>query len=226
MWTWNATLFGVFPYIAILLAVFGAIYRYFANRFSYSSVSSQFLENRTVFWGSVSWHYGIIPILLVHLFSGILPGVSAFILGSNVSLFVLEVVGHGLAYMTIFGIGVLIVRHLVNPKILAVTSSLDWILLIDLGVQVVVGVIIAISYRWGSLWYLRTATPWFWSLVSLNPDYSTIVNLPWLVKFHMVNGYVVILLFPFTRLVHLVTFPVTYLWRPFQVVIWNRRLAK
>jgi nitrate reductase gamma subunit len=223
--TWNTFLFGVFPYIAILLAVFGSIYRYFAHRFSYSSLSSQLLENRALFWGSLSWHYAIIPILLAHLFSGIFPGVSAAILGSNVSLFIFEWLGYALAYMAAFGLAILIARRIVFPKIFAVTSLMDWILLADLALQVVVGSTIAISYRWGSLWYLRTAVPWFWSLVSLNPDYSSIINLPWLVKLHMFNGFVVILLFPFTRLAHLVTVPVTYLWRPFQVVIWNRRPA-
>ncbi|MBI4301931.1 MAG: respiratory nitrate reductase subunit gamma, partial [Chloroflexi bacterium] len=47
--------------------------------------------------------------------------------------------------------------------------------------------------------------------------------LPWAVKSHMLGGFLIIALFPFTRLVHLVTFPITYLWRPYQVVIWNRR---
>jgi menaquinol-cytochrome c reductase iron-sulfur subunit len=38
----------------------------------------------------------------------------------------------------------------------------------------------------------------------------------------MFNAFVVIGLFPFTRLVHLFTFPITYLWRSYQVVTWNR----
>jgi nitrate reductase gamma subunit len=38
----------------------------------------------------------------------------------------------------------------------------------------------------------------------------------------MLGGFMLIALFPFTRLVHMITFPITYLWRPYQVVIWYR----
>ena len=51
---------------------------------------------------------------------------------------------------------------------------------------------------------------------------STVVALPAAVKLHFVLGFAIILLFPFSRLVHLIMFPVKYLWRPYQVVMWNR----
>ena len=43
--------------------------------------------------------------------------------------------------------------------------------------------------------------------------------LPWLV----IMPTLLILLFPFTRLIHMITVPVEYLWRSFQRVIWTRR---
>ena len=103
------------------------------------------------------------------------------------------------------------------------TGRMDGLLLAVLFAQVVTGVWTAIVYRWGSLWYVNTATPWFWSLVSLHPDTARVAVLPAFVNFHMINGFVVILLFPFTRLVHVFTVPITYLWRPYQVVIWGRK---
>ena len=60
----DMVLFAVFPYVSVILAVVVGVYRYFNARFSYSSYSSQFLETRALFWGSVPWHYGIIVILL------------------------------------------------------------------------------------------------------------------------------------------------------------------
>jgi len=56
-------LFAVFPYVALALAIVVSFYRYATDRFSYSSLSSQFLENRVLFWGSVPWHYGILFVL-------------------------------------------------------------------------------------------------------------------------------------------------------------------
>lgn len=45
-------------------------------------------------------------------------------------------------------------------------------------------------------------------------------------KLHAVGGFALLVLFPYTRLVHVVTYPLGYLWRPYQVVIWNRRHRK
>ena len=62
-------LFGVFPYVAVALAVAVGSYRYLVDRYSWSSHSSQFLESRLLFWGSVPWHYAILAILLAALVS-------------------------------------------------------------------------------------------------------------------------------------------------------------
>jgi len=220
----DAFFFIAIPYVAIVLAVFGGIYRFYARRFTYSSLSSQILENRRLFWGSVSWHYGITLILLAHLFAGLFPKAAAYLLGGHIRLMVLEFTGMALALYALFGILVLILRRLPTDSLVrSVTSWMDGLLLAFLLIQSATGFSIALFDRWGSQWYLKTAVPWFWSLVRLQPDYSTVAFLPPFVKFHFVFGFLVILLFPFSRLVHIVKFPVQYLWRPYQVVIWNRK---
>lgn len=217
-------LFVAFPYIALVLAIGGGAYRFYSRRFSYSSLSSQLLENRRLFWGSVPWHYGITLILLAHLLAALFPQAAAAILGNRIRLLILEMTGVSLAIFALFGIVILIIRRLPSDsRVRAVTSIMDGVLLFFLLVQVITGITIALFDRWGSLWYLKTAVPWFWSLVLLRPDPSTVAFLPPFVKFHFVWGFAVILLFPFSRLVHVVKFPVHYLWRPYQVVIWNRR---
>ncbi len=219
----NTLLYAVWPYLALTFAVVGGLYRYYADRFSYSSLSSELLENRKLFWGSVPWHYGIIPILLAHLFAGILPGVMGFVLGGPARLFVFETIGVSLGLFCLAGILLLFLRRAsahARPK--AVTSVMDWLLLLCLIAQVASGVATAVFVRWGSLWYLHTAVPWFWSLARLAPDFGPVAPLPTLVHFHIVNGFLLVALFPFTRLVHVFTVPLGYLWRPYQVVIWTR----
>jgi nitrate reductase gamma subunit len=66
-------------------------------------------------------------------------------------------------------------------------------------------------------------TPYLWSLVRLSPDLGPVAALPFAVKLHVVNAYLVIGLFPFTRLVHVLVVPNPYLWRRPQVVRWYRR---
>ena len=214
-------LFAVFPYIAITLAVVVGIYRYRSDRFSYSSFSSQFLENRQLFWGSVAWHYGILTILLAHVLAALFPDTWARLISDPVRLYVLEVTGLILAVLTIAGLVLLILRRLLNPRVFIVTSLMDWVMLAALLAQVVLGFWVALFYRWGADWYLHTAVPWLASLFTLNPQIQYVTALPLVVKIHMLGAFLIIAIFPFTRLVHIVTFPIPYLWRPYQVVIWN-----
>jgi len=217
-------LFAVFPYVALVLGIGGGIYRYRSNRFSYSSLSSQLLENRSLFWGSVPWHYGIITLLLAHLVAFLVPGVWARVIAAPATLYTLEVIGFALALAALMGLCVLIHRRLTQPRIRAVTSVMDWVLLVDLLLQVALGFWVSLFYRWGADWYVHTSVPWLISLTTLNPQVQYVASLPWIVKFHLLNGFLLIALFPFTRLVHLVALPFWYLWRPYQLVIRNRKV--
>ncbi|HUI66961.1 MAG TPA: respiratory nitrate reductase subunit gamma [Nitrospirota bacterium] len=213
----------VLPYIAVVLAVGVGLYRYFTNRFSYSSMSSQFLENSALFWGSVPWHYGIVIILIAHFLAFVIPGFWVSLHRDAVRTMVIELVGGSLGLFTLLGILVLIIRRVVHAKARPVTTVMDWVLLIDLLLQVAAGLYIALIVRWGSLWYEYTATPWLVSLAAFSPRIDFVTPLPWIVRFHMVNAFVLIGLFPFTRLVHIFTIPISYLWRPYQVAMWNKR---
>lgn len=218
-------LFAVFPYLAVGIAVVGGIWRYRSDRFSYSSQSSQFLENRALFWGSVTWHYAILAILLAHVAALAFSGAWADLVAEPTRLYVLEAIGLSLGLVALLGLGLLVLRRLRSARVFVVTSPADWLLLAVLLAQVALGEYVALRYRWGSDWYVHTAVPWLESLFKLDPQTEFITILPWVVKLHALGGFLLIALFPFTRLVHIVTVPITYLWRPYQVVIWNRRPA-
>jgi len=222
----NEVLFAAFPYVAIVLAIAGGVYRYRHDRFSYSTLSSQLLENRTLFWGSVPWHYGIVVVLVAHLVGFLIPGIWQRLTSGEITLYTIELLGYAFGLLALVGLCVLFVRRLTIERIRAVTSPVDWALLVVLLVQVALGFYVSLVYRWGADWYVDTAVPWLVSLVSLNPQTQYITALPWVVKLHMLNGFLVIALFPFSRLVHLIMFPFWYLWRPYQLVIANRAITK
>ena len=216
-------LFGILPYVAFAIAIVGLIWRYTTNQFSYSSVSSQFLENRQLFWGSVPWHYGIILILLGHLIGILFPsGVMAFN-GVPIRLFILEGTGLALGLLVLVGLVFLLLRRGTNQRISAVTSSMDLVLLLLLLLSIVTGIGTAIFYRWGAGWYVQTATPYLRSLVTLSLDIEYMATLPLLFKIHAINAFVILAIFPFTRMVHMLSVPLAYLWRPYQIVMWHRR---
>lgn len=216
-------LFGVLPYLAIVVAVGGGIWRFRRDRFSYSSLSSQFLEGRRLFWGSVPWHYGIILVLLGHLVGVLFPKAVTAFNGVPIRLYILEGTGLAMGLLLLMGLVLLVVRRLTNPLVRSVTSRMDMVLLIILLVSAVTGIGTAIFERWGSSWYVQTVTPYFWSLVRLNPNVEYMASLPVLTKIHAVTASVLVVVFPFTRLVHIVSVPFAYLWRPYQVVMWRRR---
>lgn len=221
--TFDDLLFGVFPYVAVVVAVVGSIWRSTTNRFSVSSLSSQFLENRKLFWGSVPWHYGILIILAGHAIGFLIPRSVLAWNGVPWRLYVLEISALAFGLLALVGLILLIYRRATSKRIRVVTSVMDLVLLLVLLVQVVAGVWTAVVYRWGSSWYASFAVPYLWSVIKLRPDISLVSNLPIAVQVHIVGAYVFIALIPFTRLIHFLTVPVRYLWRPYQVVIWNRK---
>ena len=219
----DTVLFVAFPYVAVILATVVGVYRYYSDRFSYSSFSSQFLENSRLFWGSVPWHYGIVTILSVHLLAFLFPGLWGALTADPTRLYVVELIGMAMALMAIVGISLLILRRSTNDRVRIVTTWADWALITALLVQVILGFWVSFVYRWGSDWFLHTAQPWLMSLLIFQPNIEYVSALPAVVKWHHLWGFVIIALFPFTRLVHVMTYPITYLWRPLQVVIWNKK---
>jgi nitrate reductase gamma subunit len=222
----NEFLFVGIPYLAVAVAVIGTIVRYRGDRFSISSHSTQLLENRWLFWGSNAWHWGIILVLAAHIAPLIAPEWWQRLLGSTTRLYILEITGYGLAFLAAFGLGVLILRRLLVPRLSQLTSKADILLLGVLAFQVATGIWVAVGYRFGGAWYPDTVVPWLRSLITLHPDIDTIAVMPWPVKLHAVTGFAILVLFPYTRLIHIVAYPLGYLWRPYQLVLWNRRAAK
>jgi len=87
--------------------------------------------------------------------------------------------------------------------------------------QIVLGVWVALGYRWGSSWFASTLSPYLWSLARFSPETEAVFAMPWVVKLHIVGAFLVLLMIPFSRLIHLIVAPFHYLARPYQVVIWN-----
>ncbi len=212
-----------FPYVALVLAIVVSILRFVWKPFSYSSLSSQFLENKQLFWGSGLWHWGLVWVLTGHLVAFLIPGQILAWNSAPFRLYLLEFTGLTAALLALVGIVALMVRRHTNSRVKVVTTAMDWILLGFLLLQVTTGIDTALRYRWGSSWYASNAAPYLWSLLSLSPRPELIVPLPWLPKIHILSGFSVILLIPFTRLVHFLVVPIFYYWRKPQVVIWNRK---
>lgn len=217
----DMVLFGVLPYVAIFTFLVVSIYRYLGLGFSYSSLSSQFLENRQHFWGLVPFHYGIITILGGHVIGFLIPKQVLLWNSAPLRLYILEAAAFIGGIFTLIGLVNICIRRFTVTKVRMTTTTADWIVLGILLFAVITGLLTAIFHQWGSSWFASSMSPYLWSLVKLNPQLGFISPMPVLVKLHVVGAWVMILLFPFTRLVHLLVVPNPYLWRKPQIVRWN-----
>lgn len=217
----DIVLFAVLPFAAMVLFLVMTIHRYRKQSYSYSSLSSQFLENKDHFWGMVPFHYGILLVLLGHVVAFLFPRSILWWNGVPARLYILEVTALAAGLLTLLGLVALAVRRLRTRRLRPVTTIMDWVLLLLLLTQVVTGLSVAALHGWGSSWFATLLSPYLWSLLSLNPDITYVAAMPLMVKLHLTGNWILIGLFPFTRLVHVLVVPNMYLWRKPQVVRWN-----
>jgi nitrate reductase gamma subunit len=215
----NGFLFGALPYVALAAFVLGSIRRFRDMRHTVTTSSSQMLESRLQYWGSVSWHYAILLVLAAHLVAIFLPGAVTTLLSSAGRLIAIEVTGLALGLTALWGLVVLGFRRL---TLRGESTWLDWAVMALLLLQVATGVYTSVSAGWGYAWFPHVATPWLASLLRLSPRTELLAVMPWPFQVHAVNAFVLLALVPFTRLAHAYVAPVEYLWRLPQVVIWRR----
>ncbi len=221
----NVFIFVVLPYVALALFLFVTPYRYFSNRLTWSAYSTQFLEQKALFWGSNPWHYGIIPVVLAHFLGVVAPGPMKVLLANQRTLIFLESIGLGLGLFALFGCLVLMVRRARTSLLKPVTSAVDWILLVVLTVQAASGVYLGLFMRWGSQWYLHTAVPYFHSLLLFNPQIGFVADFPPVFKLHAAGAFLIVALLPFTKLVHLLYLPIGFLKDPPILYRWRSSKA-
>ncbi len=215
-------LFIALPYVSLFTFFLMTIYRYRAESFSYSSLSSQFLENKQHFWTVVPFHYGILAVTLGHVIAFCIPRTILVWNSHPLRLYILEISALSCGLLTLIGLVGIVWRRLTYPKVRGITSPTDWIIYVMLVLQVLSGVGIALFHPWGSSWFASNMTPYLWSVFTLDPNIGYVAAMPWLVKFHIILAFLTVGFFPFTRLVHILVIPNPYLWRKNQVVRWNR----
>ncbi len=215
--------FIILPYLALLSFLSGSIYRYLHSGFKVTSLSSQILESNLLFFGSRPFHWGIVALFFGHLTGFLIPrGVLAWN-GKPVRLYVLEITALTFAFLCLWGIIVLVYRRASVKRIRVNTSKMDVFVFIILSLSVITGIYTAVFFRWGSSWFAAVMAPYLKSIFVFRPDYTALSQLPMMVKIHVVSAFILIGTLPFTRLIHMLVYPVHYFWRQYQVVVWNRQ---
>lgn len=217
----NTVMFMIFPYLAFGIFLVGSIYRYMRRGFQVSSLSTQFLEGKQLFRGSQPFHWGILVLFFGHLIAFLFPSAVLAWNGMPVRLLILEGASFAFGLSALYGLIMLIKRRLSSKLILVVTNRMDMVVYTILLVQIVSGLGVAFFVRWGSSWFSSVLTPYLRSVFSFNPDITAVSEMPWWIQLHIISAFAIIAIIPFTRFVHFLVAPVDYIWRRYQLVIWN-----
>lgn len=210
----------VLPYLALAVFLIGTIYRYTKRKFQVSSLSSQFLEGKKLFYGSVPFHWGILFIFCGHLIAFSIPRAVLAWNSQPLRLMILEITAFIFGISMLVGLINLVIRRYTTPRLKPVTNKMDLVIYILLILQTIAGLWIAYNFRWGSSWFSTLLTPYLYSIFTLHPDIFAVSLLPWTVKFHIVFAFLIVGIIPFSRLIHILVLPLNYLWRPYQQVRW------
>jgi len=219
----NTLLFGIYPYIALVILVLGTVVRYDREPYTWRSGSSQLLRRKQLVWGSVLFHVGVLVIFFGHLI-GLLTPIAVFdaIGVSHGAKQLLAIIAGGVAgIMAIVGATMLVHRRLFDARVRAASSSSDTLIILLLWVQLALGLAtIPISMQHLDGHEMVKFMSWAQGIFTFNSAASVYVaDASPIFKTHLFLGLTILLLFPFTRLVHMLSVPLRYFWRPgYQVV--------
>ena len=217
----NTVLFGVFPYIAAVSLLLGCWIRFDREQYTWKAGSSQMLRN-DMRGASNMFHVGIIFILCGHAVGLLTPeAVYHHFISSEAKQLLAMVSGGFFGVICFIGLANLLKRRMTDPRISATSSRSDIAILWMLMIQLVLGlltILISTSHMDGSVMILLGN--WAQSIVTLQPIAAAeaIASVHILYKLHVFFGLTIVLVFPYTRLVHIVSAPVWYLGRSYQIV--------
>lgn len=213
--------FGIYPYICASVFLIGSLIRFDREQYTWRSGSSQLLRARQLRWGSNLFHIGILFLLFGHFFGMLTPHAiyEHFISAGDKQ--VLAMVSGGIAGVVCFvGLSLLIHRRLSDARIRTTSSAMDIAILLLLWLQLVLGLAtipFSATHLDGS--EMLKLSEWAQRIVTLRGGAAeAVADVAWVFKAHMVLGMTVFLVFPFSRLVHIWSAPVWYVFRRYQVV--------
>ncbi|MGI9388629.1 MAG: respiratory nitrate reductase subunit gamma [Boseongicola sp.] len=222
-------LFGIYPYIALSVLAFGSIARYERDPFTWKSSSSQFLRRKQLVWGSIMFHVGVLVIFVGHFFGLLVPIwlYDLFGIGHTFKQVLAMVAGGIAGVFAIAGIVLLLHRRLTDPRIRATSSFSDIAILVLLLVQLLLGMgTIPISAQHLDGHEMVTFMSWANGIFTFDwAAASYIEGAHWVFKLHLFLGLTIFLVFPFTRLVHMLSVPLRFVLRPGYQIVRSRKTA-
>ncbi|WP_374577909.1 respiratory nitrate reductase subunit gamma [Phenylobacterium sp.] len=223
----NQILFGVYPYVALSVLAIGSVLRFDREPYTWRTGSSQLLRRKQLMTGSVLFHIGVLAIFGGHFVGLLTPVVVWDTLGvTHSAKQMLAIVAGGVAgAFALVGGLLLLHRRLMDPRVRANSSFADTAILVMLMAQLLLGLAtipISLTHRDGH--EMMKFMNWAQGVFTLRPGIADLVaDVHWIFKAHLTLGLTILLVFPFTRLVHMLSAPIWYLNRRGWQLVRTRR---
>lgn len=217
-------IFGVYPYLCLVTFALGSWIRFDHEQYTWKSDSSQLLSKQGMRFASNVFHIGMLGIFFGHFFGMLTPHSVFLAMGitdaahQGIAIFAGGVFG----LMVILGGTILWFRRLFNKRVRAASRWMDinilgWLILTAcVGFSTIFWSIGHAEHK--DFTVMIQLTEYVQSVVSLQPKPELLRDIDTVYKIHMFFGMSVFLFFPFTRLVHIFSAPVGYLFRAYQIV--------
>jgi nitrate reductase gamma subunit len=222
-------IFGIYPYIALAVLAVGSVIRYDREPYSWRAGSSQLLRRKQLMIGSVLFHLGVLVIFLGHV-GGLLTPIAVWdALGvPHGAKQLLAMVAGGVAgVIAIIGATLLIHRRFFDARVRAASSFSDNLVILLLWTQLALGLAtIPVSAQHLDGHEMVKFMEWAQGIFTFRAGASDLIrDVAPVFKLHLFLGLTILLIFPFTRLVHMLSAPVRYVWRSGYQVVRSRKLA-
>jgi nitrate reductase gamma subunit len=220
-------LWGIFPYVVFTIFIGGHIYRFKYDQFSWTTKSSEFFEKKELRFGSTLFHWGILLVLVGHVMGILIPKLFYDRIGISEHAYHTMAIGIGIpaGVVAVIGLLILVYRRLTVKRIRLTSSKSDFLVLFLLAIVMLTGLASTlINVDSNGFDYRTTISPWFRSVLLFQADPSFMVDVPIWFKIHIVAAFLIFIVWPFTRLVHVFSMPFRYLFRSF--VVYRRRIPK
>jgi nitrate reductase gamma subunit len=223
----NEFLFGIYPYLCLAVLLAGCLIRFDREPYTWKSDSSQLLRKRELRWGSNLFHYGVLVVILGHFAGFLMPEWALGWLLSPAQHQLLAMVGGGLAgLVAIIGLTLLIHRRLADPRIRRNSRKWDIAVVFMLWAQLALGLLtVPLSARHMDGAMFETLVAYVKGIVYFQGGVASLVaGAPIIYRLHLLLGFTIFLISPFTRMVHIWSGvgALAYLFRPYQIVRTRR----
>ncbi|GIP29694.1 respiratory nitrate reductase subunit gamma [Paenibacillus sp. J23TS9] len=210
-------LWVIFPYVCVAVFIVGHIYRYRTDQFNWTAKSSEFIEKKKLKLGSLMFHLGIIPVIGGHVAGLGIPESWMEAVGVSDHMYHIGAVyiGSAFGFLTLAGMILLTSRRFTIKNVRQLSTASDMIVNVLLLFIVFMGMYSTLVSNaiQPDFNYRESISVWFRDLFILRPDASLMENVPMSFKIHMLAGFGIFALWPFTRLVHVWSVPLNYAGR-------------